>query len=54
MTVWEFIWGGLFIYAIIHFHRKYGTSVFKIFALEVLIGISIAAVIIGAYFYLTT
>lgn len=54
MTMWEFIWASLFIYAIIHLHRKYGMAIFKTFALEALIGISIAAAIIAAYAYLTT
>lgn len=52
--MWEFILGSLFIYVIINLHRKYGMAIFKTFALEALIGISIAAVIIGAYVYLTT
>lgn len=54
MTAWQFIGACLFVYALIHLHKKYGMSIFKTFALEALIGISIAAVIICAYVYLTT
>lgn len=52
MTVWEFIGACLFVYAVIYLHKKYGLSIFKVFAVEALIGITIAFALVVAYFYL--
>lgn len=50
--MWEFIGGSLFIYAIIHLHRKYGTTIFKTLAVEAVIFIIgvLIMIVIGIYF----
>ena len=46
--IFDIVVGGLILYAIIHLHKKYGMSIFKVFFKEALIGVSIAFVLIFA------
>ena len=46
--IFDIVVGGLILYAIIHLHKKYGMSIFKVFFKEALIGVSIAIVLIFA------
>uniref|UniRef100_A0AAU8B1K8 Uncharacterized protein n=1 Tax=Dulem virus 50 TaxID=3145761 RepID=A0AAU8B1K8_9VIRU len=52
MTAWQFVGACFLVYGVIHLHKKYGLSIFKVFALEALIGIGIAAIVLVAYVYL--
>lgn len=52
MTVWQFIGACLFVYAVIHLHKKYGMSIFKTLAIETfifIIGVLIM-IAIGIFF----
>ena len=56
MTLLQFIFGSLFVYAVIHLHKKYGFALFKVLAIEAVIGISLSILILVFvliyYFYI--